>query len=324
MTDVYAAVDQLVIREEFSVSVICDVLEVSRSGISAWRSRQESQRELRDQELTPISQEIFWHHKRRYGARRIAAELSRRDIACGVARVARLLKTQGLAALQPKSFQPKTTQSRHGLGYNPNLLASREAPQTINEVWVGDITYIRLRTGRFGYLSLLLDLFSRRIVGWEYGPLMNEDLVLESLRRAIVERQPPADLIHHTDRGGQYASTRYRAVLRRAGMSQSMSGAGNCYDNAVMESCFGTIKTELQLVDYADHLEAHRELISYVPYYNSVSDYALVLCAWKIEVLLFRVWYRGPFSMTAFRSLLNGLSGGCIKVGATEYPRAVG
>jgi putative transposase len=137
VTDIYAAIDQLVIREEFRVSLVCDVLEVSRSGFSAWRSRQESQREVRDQELTPIIQEIFWHHRRRYGARRVAAELTRRDIACGVARVARLLKTQGLVAHQPKSFQPKTTQGRHRLGYSLNLLVGRQAPGRINEVWVG-------------------------------------------------------------------------------------------------------------------------------------------------------------------------------------------
>lgn len=215
-------------------------------------------------------QEIFWYHRRRYGARRIAAELTRRDIACGVARVARLLKTEGLRATQPKSFEPKTTESRHRLGYNTNLLSGRQAPSKVNEVWVGDITDIRLRAGgRFGYLSLLIDLFSRRIVGWEFGLQMTEALVLGSLRRAIIERQPKPGLIHHTDRGGQYASTRYRDVLRRAGMHQSMSGAGNCYDNAFMESCFGTIKTELQLVAYADAAEAVRELTEYFHYDNN-------------------------------------------------------
>lgn len=269
MTDIYAAVDRLVLREKFSVSEVCDILEVSRSGFSSWRSHSASAREHRDQELLPIIQEIFWYHKQRYGARRIAAELARRDIACGVARVARLLKTQGLQALQPKSFKPKTTESRHRLGYNANELIGRQPPSRMNEVWVGDITYVPLRDGnRFGYLSLLEDLFSRRIVGWEFGLLMTEDLVLESLKRAIIERQPIPGLIHHTDRGGQYASTRYRAVLRRAEMLQSMSDAGNCYDNAFMESCFGTIKTEVQLVDYTDAAEAIRELREYVHYYN--------------------------------------------------------
>src|SRR4051812_7901410 len=130
----------------------------------------------------------------------------------------------------------------------------------VNEVWVGDITYIPLQTsrssGRFGYLALLMDLRSRRIVGWEYGRWMDEDLVLGTLKRAICERQPSPGLIHHTDRGGQYAGRRYRDVLRRAGVRQSMSAAESCYDNAFIESCFGTVKTELELVEYADGPEA--------------------------------------------------------------------
>jgi len=270
--DVYAGVDQIVLRERFAASAVCDLLEVSRSGFYAWRSLQESRRAERDRELVPVIREVFWSHRRRYGARRIAVELSSRGIACGVARVARLLKTQGFRAIQPKSYRPRTTESRHRLGYNQNLLAGRARPTRINEVWVGDITYIPLATrtssGRFGYLALLMDLYSRRIVGWEYGTSMSEDLVLGALRRAIQERQPDAGLIHHTDRGGQYASRRYRDVLRRSSMPQSMSAAESCYDNAFMESCFGTVKTELELVEYANSSEAVRELSNYIRYYN--------------------------------------------------------
>jgi len=266
--DVYAAIAQLVMTEEFSVTSACQVLEVSRSGFQTWRSQQISRREVRDRELTPLIGEVFWHHRRRYGARRIAEELQRRDIACGVARVARLMKTLELQAIQPKSFQPKTTQGQHRLGYNQNLLVGREPPSKINEVWVADITYIPLRSRRFGYLTLLMDLFSRRIVGWQYSSTMDEQLVLAALSRGIRDRQPEAGLIHHSDRGGQFASRKYRAMLRRAEMQQSMSAAGNCYDNAFMESCFGTIKTELQLVDYADNPAAVHELSEYISYYN--------------------------------------------------------
>ena len=197
---------------------------------------------MRDRELVPQIEEVFWRHHRRYGARRIAVELSSRGIACGVAR---LMKTRGLQAIQPKSFTPKTTESRHRLGYNQNLLAGRPVPEQINEVWVGDITYIPLGTrtsqGRFGYLAVLIDLCSRKIVGWEFGSSMTEDLVLGALRRAIRERLPGAGLIHHTDCGGQYAGKRYREVLRRAEMPQSMIAAETCYDNAFMESCFGPV-----------------------------------------------------------------------------------
>jgi putative transposase len=270
--DVYAGIDQLVITEGFKASKVCDLLEVSRSGFYAWRSGQESRREVRDRELISSISAVFWRHRRRYGARRIAVELASEGIACGVARVARLLKTQGFRAIQPRSYTPRTTESRHRLGYNQNLLADRAAPQGINEMWVGDITYIPLMarsgSGRFGYLALLMDLWSRRIVGWEYGSSMDEDLVLGALRRAIKERQPPPGLIHHTDRGGQYAGKRYREVLRRAGMRQSMSAAESCYDNAFMESCFGTVKTELELVEYEGNPEAIRELSEYVRYYN--------------------------------------------------------
>jgi transposase InsO family protein len=269
---VYAGIDQLVIADGFQAAKVCDLLEVSRSGFYAWRRGEESRREVRDRELIPRISAVFWRHRRRYGARRIAVELASEGIACGVARVARLLKTQGFQAIQPKSYRPRTTESRHRLGYNQNLLAGRAAPRGMNEVWVGDITYIPLSTwngsGRFGYLGLLMDLWSRRIVGWEYGSSMDEDLVLGALRRAIRERQPAPGLIHHTDRGGQYAGKRYREVLRRGEMLQSMSAAENCYDNAFMESCFGTVKTELELVEYAGGPEAVRELREYIRYYN--------------------------------------------------------
>ncbi|MBS0207752.1 MAG: IS3 family transposase [Planctomycetes bacterium] len=263
----------MVLTESFAASAVCDALDVSRSGFYAWRSEEESHREEADRELTPVICDVFWHHRRRYGARRIAVALSERGIVCGVARVARLLKNQGLRAIQPQSFTPRTTDSRHSLGYNENLLKGRKAPLRVDEVWVGDITYIPLATrtsgSRFGYLALLMDLFSRRIVGWDFGLTMDEELVLGALRRAIRDRQPESGLIHHTDRGGQYASARYRAVLRRAGISQSMSAAANCYDNAFMESCFGTIKQELELVEYESSADALRELSSYIRYYNA-------------------------------------------------------
>ena len=125
MRDVYAGIDQIVLRDRFAASAVCDLLEVSRSGFYAWRSSQESRRADRDRELLPVIREVFWSHRRRYGARRIAVELSSRGIACGVARVARLLKTQGFHAIQPKSHRPQTTASRHRLCYNQNLLAGR-------------------------------------------------------------------------------------------------------------------------------------------------------------------------------------------------------
>lgn len=197
-----------------------------------------------------------------------SSELNRRDILCGVGRVAKLLKNRGLRAIQPKSYTPRTTNSRHKLGYNDNLLADAEMPTPINQVWVGDIAYVPIRSGTFGYCAVLLDLYSRRIVGWLYSQTMTEELVIEALSMAIKTRRPGVGLIHHSDRGGQYAGKRYRAILSRGSMSQSMSAACSCYDNAFMESCFGTIKTELSMEDYAGHADALREIRSNVCYYN--------------------------------------------------------
>jgi putative transposase len=251
------------------VAALCDTLLVSRAGFYAWRRETECVRARRDRELMPLVRDIFWHHKRRYGARRIAVELNSQGQPCGVDRVAKLLKFQGLRAIQPKSFVPKTTDSRHQLGYSPNLLATASSPERVNQIWVADITYIPLRTGAFAYLALLMDLFSRRIIGWDLAEQMSEPIVLETLHQAIRARQPSPGLIHHSDRGGQYAGHRYRAVLRRAAIRQSMSRADNCYDNAFIESCFGTIKTELEMTEYENCASARADIASYIAYYNT-------------------------------------------------------
>ena len=220
-------------------------------------------------QLAPLIRQIFHRHKRRYGARRIASELRDLGHTCGERRVSRLLKIQGLQAIQPKSFKPRTTDSRHTLGYSPNLLLESDAPDSINQLWVGDITYIPLAGKQFLYLSMLMDRYSRCVVGWKLSGNMTEDLVIGALRIAIQQRQPPSDLIHHTDRGGQYASKRYRHILRRASMKQSMSRADNCYDNAFMESCFGTLKMELEMTEYENQRAAHKEIKAYIAYYNT-------------------------------------------------------
>lgn len=174
----------------------------------------------------------------------------------------------GLKAIQPSSYKPRGTESRHRLGYSPNLLLT-EQDQSIGSVWVGDITYLPCQDIRFCYLAVLMDRMSRRIVGWHLSDDMSEILVSEALRKAIREAHPKPGLIHHTDRGGQYAAKQYRQILKRAEMRQSMSRAGDCYDNAAMESCFGTIKTETQMTEYQDIERAKREIGSYIYYYNN-------------------------------------------------------
>jgi len=248
---------------------LCDTLEVSRAGYYAWLSETQSLQEQRDRELMPLVCNIFWQHKRRYGARRIAFELNVTGQPCGVERVAKLLKLQGLQAIQPQSFKPKTTNSRHTLGYNPNLLMRMSPPALLNRIWIADITYLPLKGTGFAYLASVVDLCSRRVVGWAIDVQMTELLVLDALQHAISARQPSPGLIHHSDRGGQYASHAYRAVLRRADIRQSMSRAANCYDNAFMESCFGTIKTELEMTEYDNCRSARAEITSYLAYYNT-------------------------------------------------------
>lgn len=195
---------------------------------------------------------------------------------CGERKVSKLLKIQGLRAIQPKSFKPKTTESRHRLGYSPNLLMDWNGPQRINQLWVGDITYVPLSGGRFNFLATLMDRYSRYIVGWHMSDNMTEQLVVTALKKAILARQPAADLMHHTDRGGQYAGKIYRRILRRAEIRQSMSRADNCYDNAFMESCFGTLKTELEMTDYDNSRVALNDVKSYIAYYNAERKHSAI------------------------------------------------
>ncbi len=211
---------------------------------------------------------IFHKHRRRYGTRRIVSDLQALKYECSRRRVGRLMKTLGLRAIQPNLFVPKITQSRHRLGYTPNLLADDPEVTDINQVWVGDITYVGLRCGRFCYLAVLMDRYSRMIVGWHLDDHMETSLVKTALQMSIRNRTVQDGLIHHTDRGGQYAAVLYRAALRRAGMRQSMSRPDNCYDNAFMESCFGTIRTEMEMTEYEDMTTALNEVRGYVSYYN--------------------------------------------------------
>lgn len=247
---------------------MCEALGVCRSAYYAWRDGPPSVRGAEATRLAAQIAAIFWRHKRRYGARRIAAELADRGVVCSARRVANVLKSQGLRAIQPKSFVPKTTDSRHTLGFSPNLVLDAPEPVGIDRLWVGDITYLPLRRGGFVYLAGLMDRFSRDIVGWHVAATQEEPLVLAALRQAIRTRQPKPGLVHHTDRGGQYAGRAYRAVLRRAGLVQSMSRADNCYDNAFMESCWGTLKTEMAIAEYDSEAHARHAVREYVDYYR--------------------------------------------------------
>jgi putative transposase len=268
MSDVVAAADQISLEGNFQISDVCECLAIPRSTFYEHRKEDLTLSETNTRELTPMIMDVFWKHRKRYGTRRIVEELADNGFAIGRKRVADIMKSQGLRAIQPKSFTPKTTESRHRLGYSPNLLLEEFSLSKINQLWVGDITYIPLAERRFGYLAMLMDRFSRRLIGWHIDRTMTEDLVIHGLRNAIAIRQPGKQLIHHTDRGGQYAGKQFRAILRRASIRQSMSRAADCYDNAFMESCFGTIKIELEMTEYKNMQDAEMVLAEYFTYYN--------------------------------------------------------
>lgn len=262
-------------KESFEVKQLCDVLDVSRSAFYGWQSSSSSNTKQEHQRLKPLVYDIFKQHRRRYGARRIVEDLRELGETCSRSKVRKIMDEMELVAIQPRSFKPRTTNSRHTLGYSPNLLLAGIAVSRINQVWVGDITYIPLQK-EFAYLAMLMDLFSRKIVGWELEMSMDESLVLKTLKGAIRARQPAPLLVHHTDRGGQYASTNYRQLLSRAQVQQSMSRAADCYDNAFMESCFGTIKTELEVDSYDNFEQANQEITDYINYYNTLRRHSSI------------------------------------------------
>jgi len=217
--------------------------------------------------------EVFYRHRRRYGARRIAAELKAEGVRAGRFAVGAHLRRLGLQAIAPRRFRPQTTDSRHSAQASPNLLLETgNAPRGPGEVIVGDITYLPTRGGRWSYLASWQDKFSKRIVGWAVADAMTEELVIKAFERAIVSGTIKAGTIIHTDRGSQYVSKNFRALLAEYGCRQSMSRRGNCYDNATAESFFSRFKAELLEGGVFECGEqARSETFSYIEgYYNRV------------------------------------------------------
>lgn len=214
---------------------------------------------------------VFRAHKRRYGVRRICAELKEQQLRVGKHKCRQVLKQHGLRAIQPRSFVPRTTESCHPYPISPNRLLDREAPARPDEVWVGDITYLPLAGGGWAYLAVWMDLYSRRIVGWQVESHMREELVIASLNKALHTRRVKPGLIVHSDRGGQYAGGEFRKQLVKRNIQQSMSRADDPYDNASMESFFSRLKAELLENGMFEDLEdARTELFEYIEmYYNT-------------------------------------------------------
>ena len=256
-------------RDVWPVRVMCDALSVSPSGFYAWRSQPESPRKIANRELLGDIQRVHAHHRERYGAPRIHAELRAEGQTVSRKRIERVMRQHGIRARAPRRYRVCTTDSKHSLPVGPNLLAQNFIADRPNRVWLADITYIATGEGWL-YLAVILDLFTRKVVGWAMRDHMRAELTIAALTMAIQRRRPGAGLIHHSDRGSQYAAGDYRDILEAASITQSMSRRGNCWDNAPMESFFGTLKTELvHQCEYPERDAARRDLFGYIEgYYN--------------------------------------------------------
>lgn len=253
---------------EYTVEEMCAVLEVSRSGYYRWSKRKKSVREEENERLLKQIKVIFELSKKTYGSPRIKSALPGNWITVGKNRVARLMQRNAIYAKTKKKFKV-TTNSRHNRPVATNLLNQNFTVTVPNKVWVSDITYIWTDEGWL-YLATVLDLYSRRIVGWSVKERLKDDLVIEAFEKACVNRNPQKGLIFHSDRGSQYASSEFRKKLSKREFLQSMSGAGNCYDNACAESFFHTLKTELVYFEhYKTRAEAKTSLFEYIEmFYN--------------------------------------------------------
>jgi putative transposase len=253
------------------VAVLCAVLEVSRSGFYASVVRQATYRRDGDEmALLAHVRAIHVETGQSYGSRRMAKQLEDEGVAVGRYKVRRLMKQAGVAVRRPKQRRPVTTDSQHAYPVAPNLVARQFDVEKPDHVWVGDITYVWTAEGWL-YVAALLDLYSRKVVGWAMSQRIDAALVQEALRMALGRRQPSAGLIHHSDRGSQYACHDYQHLLVAHGIRCSMSRRGDCLDNAVAERFFGSLKRERTAHrNYATRHEARDDVIDYIEmFYNS-------------------------------------------------------
>lgn len=256
-------------NHQFDVSFMCRELGVSKSGFYAYQQRGPSQRELDDLELVPLIHAEFRKHPRGCGSRMITGALRAAGYAVSRKRVVRLMAEENLRHRLKRRFV-RTTNSKHHRPVAPNVLDRAFEVGKPNKVWASDITYIYTRSG-WAYLAVMLDLGCRKPVGWQVGPTMEGELTLSALRQALAVRNPPPGLIHHSDRGTQYASTAYQALLKENSIECSMSRRGNCWDNACVESFFSTLKRELPNDHiFEDWRDVERAVFEYIEaYYNT-------------------------------------------------------
>ncbi len=247
---------------------MCRVLQVTQSGYYAWRQRPESARERANRALSQRIQAIHTHSRRTYGVRRVHAALAEQHVLCGKHRVARLMRSAGLRGKGRARQRPHTTQADPAHAAVPNVLNRDFSADGPNQKWLADITYIDTQEG-FLYLAGVLDVFSRRLVGWAMADHMREDLVEDALRLALAQRRPGRDLLHHSDQGSQYTSDDYQALLAQHRIMVSMSRSGDCFDNAMMESFWGTLKAECATTPFPSRDAARLAIFDYLEvWYN--------------------------------------------------------
>jgi transposase InsO family protein len=264
----FALIDQA--KEQFPVQRLCGVLGVSASGYFAWKDRPACRRQRDDLVLLAHARSSFALSNGTYGSPRMTRELQDNGFAVGRRRTARLMRENDLKARQKRRFK-RTTDSEHSWPVAPNIIDQDFAADGPNQKWGVDISYVWTREGWL-YLAVVIDLFSRRVVGWAVGDRLHRRLAIAALQTALTMRRPPEGLIHHSDRGSQYCSIGYQAVLRSHGIRISMSGKGNCYDNAMVETFFKTLKSELVWrTTFFTRAEAGRDIARYIDgFYNPV------------------------------------------------------
>lgn len=255
-------------KTEFLIAVMCDVFAVSRSGYHAWRKKSQSNRKQANGKLLEEIRTVHHESRETYGSPRVYQALKQKDVPCSENRVARLMKEDGLRAKAKRRFKV-TTNSKHNLPVAPNLLQRDFSPKEPDQVWAGDITYIWTAAGWL-YLAVVIDLFSRSVVGWAMNKHMARHLVMDALTMAVQRRRPSPGLIFHSDRGSQYASADFQTLLAKHGMLCSMSRKGDCWDNAPVESFFGSLKQELVFHQkYPTRFHARQSIFEYIErFYN--------------------------------------------------------
>lgn len=268
-------------KDSYSILALCENLQVSPSGFYDWLKREKSPgpRAREDATLAQEIQQIHERSRQTYGSPRVVAELRNHGKRHGRNRVRRLMNEMGLCGRQKGRYRVQTTDSNHDEPIAPNRLATAPKPTRPNQIWVADITCIETAEGWL-YLAAILDLYSRKIVGWAMSERIDTPLILKALAMALLHRQAPAGLLFHSDRGVQYASADYRAALAKANLTASMSRKGNCYDNAFMESFWSTLKMDLiYRREFATRAEAKSEIFDYIEvFYNRQRSHTALAC----------------------------------------------